>query len=140
MYWPFGNSTFPGLHPDIIQLTEGVTFLGTSVWGTDSYISSYVADIIWKVKQLQSSILELNDPQVELHLLRSCLGIGKVNHILRTVQPDLIAKELDDFDNHLTELRSILSDILHGTVSENAWTQASLPFRLGGLGLRSASR
>ena len=99
MYWPFGNSTFPGLHPDIIQLTEGVTFLGTPVWGTDSYISSYVADIIWKVKQLQSSILELNDPQVELHLLRSCLGIGKVNHILRTVQPDLIAKELDDFDN-----------------------------------------
>ena len=74
---------------------------------------------------------------MELHLLRSCLGIGKVNHILRTVQADLIAKELDDFDN---QLRSIFSDILHGTVSENAWTQASLPFRLGGLGLRSASR
>ena len=109
------------LHPDIIRLTERVTFLGTPVWGIDSYISSYVADIIWKVKQLQSSILELNDPQVELHLLRSFLEIGKVNHILhvRTVQADLIAKELDDFDN---QLRSILSGILHETVSENAWT------------------
>ena len=82
-------------------------------------------------------MLELNDPQVELHLLRSCLGIGKVNHILRTVQADLIVKELDDFDD---QLRSNLSDIVHGTVSENAWTQASLPFRLGGLRLsRSAS-
>ena len=48
VYWPSGNSTFPGLYPDIIRLlTEGVVFLGTPVWGTDS---SYVADIIWKVK------------------------------------------------------------------------------------------
>ena len=56
VYLPSGSSILPGLHPDIIRLIEGDTFLGTPVRGTDSYISSYVADIIWKVKQIQSSI------------------------------------------------------------------------------------
>ena len=37
-------------------------------------------------------------------------------------------------------MRSTFSNILHGTVSENPWTQASLPFLMGDLGLRSASR
>ena len=34
--------------------------------------------------------LDIKDPQVELHLLRSCLGLCKINHILRTVLYHLI--------------------------------------------------
>lgn len=86
--------------------------------------------------QGQRIILEINDPQVALHLLRSCLGVCKINHLLRTVPKSYVEKVLCSFDQGL---RSTLTDILKCPVSDAAWKQATLPFRLGGLGLREAS-
>ena len=82
-----------------------------------------------------SSILDLEDAQVKLHLLRSCHGVCKINHLLRTVPPHLVEEELHTFDQGL---RSTLFKILKCPVSDKSWRQASLPFTLGGMGLREA--
>ena len=39
--------------------------------------------------------------QVELHLLHSCLGACKVNHLLRTIPPDSILPQFQLFDDNL---------------------------------------
>ena len=91
---------------------------------------------ITKVLYFQSLIVDLEDKQVELHLLRSCLGVCKINHLLRTVPSNLISDQLTLFDCNLC---LSLSEIIGSSISDTSWRQASLPFCLGGLGLRQAS-
>jgi len=76
----------------------------------------------------------LEDPQVELHLLWSCLGSCKIIHLLRTV-PFSILQPWFDFS-----LRICLSHIVQCSPSDPSWHQASLPFRLGGLDLRELTQ
>ena len=68
-------------------------------------------------------------------LLRRALTIPKVLYTLRS-SPSFLSPALQDFHTHL---RSLLGTILNIDLSDSAWTQASLPVRTGGLGVRSAT-
>ena len=92
--------------------------------------------MIEKVFALQERLQDLGNPQVELHLLRSCLGVCKVNYLLHTIPPATIMSQLQLFDRYL---RDALSRICNASISAHAWCQATLPLSLGGLGLREAS-
>ena len=105
------------------------------LWGDESFFQKLVNQSITKVLYLWSLIVDLEDPQVELHLLGSCLGVCKINHLLRTVPSNLISDQLTLFD---CNLHLSLSEIIGSPISNTSWKQASLPFRLGGLGLRQA--
>ena len=70
-----------------------------------------------------------------LHLLRSCVSICKINHLLRTVPPEFASEQWTRFDNGL---RLSLGRITHTSVPDRAWTQATLPCRMGGLGLHES--
>ncbi len=85
----------------------------------------------------QDHLTASEDPQVELHLLRSCLSLCKLNHIIRTVPGFKINDVLIQFDSGL---HHSLEALPSSSVSDLAWKQATLPVRLGGLGLREASR
>ncbi len=135
VYWPSGDPTFSEFPEEVTRLRSGVSLLGSPIWGTMEYMKNSIKCPIDKVSVVQQQLLELEDPQVELHLLRSCLGVCKVNHLLRTVPRYHMETDLADFD---ANLRSSLSKISRTTISDDAWRQASLPFRLGGLGLRQA--
>ena len=87
-----------------------------------------------KVLSCQGHLTDLEDPQVELHLLRSCMSLCKVNHLLRTVKAKL---QLERFDS---SLRSCLEAISCLSLSDVSWEQATLPIRVGGLSLREACR
>ena len=78
----------------------------------------------------------LEDPQLELTLLRACYGLPKFSFCLRTTEPTFSRKACIDFDYNQ---RSALSNILGSPIDDRTWAQASLPISLGGLGLRSAS-
>jgi len=71
-----------------------------------------------------------------LYLLRNALAIPKRLYILRTA-PCAGNKELTKYD---LSLRAALSSLLNIELSDNAWNQASLPLRWGGIGVRSAYR
>ena len=88
-----------------------------------------------KVLSCQEHLLDIKDPQVELQLLRSCLGLCKIKHILRTAPSLKTHRELYKFD---IGLRHSLEQISHSSISDCSWRQATLPTRLGGLGLREA--
>ena len=90
-----------------------------------------------RVSVLQAHLEDLEDPQVELLLLCSCLGVCKLNHLLRTIPPGSMDSELLRFDDNL---RRSLSSICNASISDQSWLQATLPCSLGGLGLREASQ
>ena len=90
-----------------------------------------------KISDWQDRLTALEDPQFELHLLRSCLSLCKLNHIIITVPGFKINDVLIQFDSGLHHSLEALSS---SSVSDLAWKQANLPVRLGGLGLCEASR
>ena len=62
---------------------------------------------------------ELDDPQVELHFLQSCLNVYKINHLLRTVPSEIILNQLGKFDENV---RSTLAGIIHSPIPDDAWS------------------
>ena len=111
-------------------------FLGSPIWDPTSFSASFIKEVVEKVSLLQECLQSLENPQVELHLLCTCPGVCKINHLLRTIFPDTIMPQLQLFDGYL---RDSLSQICNASISDNAWCQATLPLSFGSLGLHKAS-
>ena len=138
VFWPSGDSTFPDFPPEVcrpLQSSNGVELLGAPIFGSSEYFDFFAAALFDKVKCLQDLLPELEDPQVELQLLRQCLSCCKVVHMLRTVPPHML-HNLALFDD---QLRNSLSGVVRTSFSDLTWQQATLPLRMGGLGIRQAS-
>ena len=69
---------------------------------------------------------------MELHPLRSCLGVCKITHLLHCILPDVVQPFLPRFDALLH------ASICRRGLSDSAWCLATLPFHLGGLGLHDS--
>ena len=136
VYWPTGDQEFPEFPPKVTRLTEGVSLLGSPIWGSTEYMSACVTKLVCKVEAVQDKIADLDDPQIELHLLCSCAGICKINHVLHTVPFETMQAPLLQFD---ASLKATLSKISHSPIPDQSWKQAMLPFRLGGIGLRETT-
>jgi hypothetical protein len=90
-----------------------------------------------KVDNLQRAVdrLALLQAHDALSLLRNSMAMPKLLYILRT-SPCFDSSLLSQFD---AVLRQGLCNILNIQLSDDQWTQASLPIYDGGLGIRSAS-
>ena len=140
VFWPSGDSSFPEFPEEVIRINQvlgGAEFLGAPVVGSDAFFDQSFAKRVDKVLSCQDRLSDLEDPQVELHLLRSCLSLCKINHLIRTVPPERVTEQLSRFDHGL---RRCLEKIFNSSLSDPCWKQATLPVSLGGLGLREASR
>ena len=141
VFWPSGDQFFtdfpPAVKRVVLPQAGGIDFLGSPIWGSPEFLSAFVGSVVDRVSALQERLRDLGDPQVELHLLRSCLGVCKLNHLLRTIPPGCVDSELLRFDDNL---RHSLSSICNASISDQSWLQATLPCSLGGLGLRGAHR
>ena len=69
-----------------------------------------------------------------LYLLKNALAIPKLLYLLRTA-PCFSSPELNRYDELL---RTALSSLLNTDLPQRAWSQANLPVRGGGVGVRSA--
>ena len=69
-----------------------------------------------------------------LLLLRNSLAIPKLLYLLRS-SPCFLTPNLKDYDD---VLRSIVGSVANTCLDDNAWSQASVPVKVGGLGIRSA--
>ena len=76
------------------------------------------------------------DTQVVYSLLRQCCSANRIGHLLRSVPPSLLEETTGRFDS---EFRAAFTKLLHVGLDHSQWDQASLPTRLGGLGLTSAA-
>ena len=94
-------------------------------WGSPEFLSAFVGSVVDHESALQERLRDLGDPQVELHLLRSCLGVCKLNHLLRTIPPGCgVDSELLRFDDNLP-VRHSLSSICNASISDQSWPVAS---------------
>ena len=134
LFWPSGDF-FPNLPTDIKRVTS-LELLGSPLWGDDIFFNDFLSSRMGKVALTQEKLSLLDDPQVELHLLRSCLSSCKIIHLLLTVPFTILKPFLLQFDHNL---RSCLGRIMQCSLFDTSWRQASLPFRLGGLGLRESA-
>jgi len=90
-----------------------------------------------RVVELMYLLPQLQDPQSELLLLQSCMGIAKLFFGLRTCQPIHMEEAAMLFHK---ELREAVDDIVVGGgpfSGDLQWRLASLPIRFRGLGLYS---
>ena len=80
--------------------------------------------------------ISLLDRHPAFFLLKNCFSMPKLMYLLRSSptfqHPDLLA----DFDDCL---KSCATDICNVSFDDIGWIQATLPIRLGGIGLRRAS-
>ncbi|GJY27321.1 hypothetical protein Tco_0402047 [Tanacetum coccineum] len=128
-----------GLFPvDIRRPSLGVKLLGGAVSRDADFISGLAMRRAANAVDLMSLLPQLHDPQSELLLLRSCMGIAKLFFGLRTCQPVHMEKAALFFDKGLRG--SIENIVVCGGpfFGDLQWSLASLPIRFGGLGLYSA--
>ncbi|XP_063394325.1 uncharacterized protein LOC134679354 [Cydia fagiglandana] len=73
------------------------------------------------------------DPHVALVLLQKCFATPKVTYLLRTAPVWLFPDDIGCFD---AAIKLTIESIVNISMTENQWTQAALPVRHGGLGVR----
>jgi hypothetical protein len=138
LWWPSGERNAPDFPSSDVKWIhdDGIELLGSPI-GSDPFIHSFLCRKLSQLRDLHCKLLALNDSQVQLCIYRCCLGFGKLNHLLRTSPPAAIASVVPFIDELL---RSTLCQIMGSDDIENrSWEQATLPIRLGGLGILSAS-
>ena len=109
------------------------TLLGSPNWRGVSLNTGREA----KVEQLETLGSRLKQLRAHdaLCLLQNALAIRKVLYILRTA-PSFRSPALASFD---CVLQSLLESICNICLSDQNWTQVSLPIHLGGLGIGSVT-
>ncbi|MFS7889274.1 putative reverse transcriptase domain, exostosin [Helianthus anomalus] len=142
LFWPScdGSKFREGLFPkDIGRPLVGVKLLGGAVSRDASFISGLAKKRAAKAVDLMRLLPKLGDPQSELLLLRSCMGIAKLFFGLRTCQPVHMEDAALFFDKGLREAIEELVVCGGPFFGDLQWRLASLPIRFGGLGLYSAA-
>ena len=112
-----------------------LTVLGAPI-GDEVHAREVLSERIGSIKSMLAKLSTLNDAQLEFTLLRACFSLPKFAFALRTSPPSHTSQASAFFDD---SIRDALSDIIGAPINDRAWTQASLPVDLGGLGLRSAA-
>ena len=80
--------------------------------------------------------LQLLPTQDAYLLLRHCFALPKLLYVLRSA-PCFASSTLIEYDHALRLITSTITNI-HFDENDPAWIQATLPVKLGGLGIRSA--
>ncbi|MFS7940784.1 putative reverse transcriptase domain, DNA/RNA polymerase superfamily [Helianthus anomalus] len=141
VFWPTcdGVKTQEGLFPrEIGRPVHGVKLLGGAVSRDGQFISGLALKRAKCAVELMGRLKCLKDPQSELLLLRSCMGVAKLLFGLRTCQPSYVGEAVSVFDKGL---RNTIEDIVvcgGAFFGDLQWRLASLPTRFGGLGICSA--
>jgi hypothetical protein len=130
----FGKHTddFPD---EVMRATVGLLVLGAPV-GTSHFVENEVRKIVKKATDALLKIRELNDPQSELLLLRTCSGSQKLIYWMRTCSPEAIRASIIIFDERIDDA---LQHIFGVPVRGRERLTIHLPLSLGGVGIPIAS-
>jgi hypothetical protein len=138
LWWPTLPPEIEDTYPPALQVhrTTGVELLGCPL-GDSEFAEALVGKRVNKIRRCLARLHKLLDPQIELALLRACLGMPKFNFSLRTCSPTHIRRAIKDFDECIDES---LARILDGAgIPLAALAQAHLPVALSGAGIPTAA-
>lgn len=100
----------------------------------DSF-SLYINDQNSKFSEFSDRLLKIN-AHVAFHIIRFCMFVPKLTYVLRCTPLWQFPNMLETLDNTKNNL---MSQILNCNLDERSSCQASLPIRLGGIGIRNIS-
>jgi hypothetical protein len=141
LFWPAEDprSRVDDMLPiNIARPLNGVKLLGGSVSLDEGFCRDLASKRVSKTIHLIEAINKLNDPQCELLLLHNCEGVSKLSYALRTCSPLHLSEAQAQFDQ---TLRASLEKIVTASgpgFGDWQWRLATLPIKLGGLGILSA--
>ena len=123
-----------------VRSPEGLNIFGTPV-GSVQFVQRLVGQRIQEEQKLREAISWVSDLQCAWQILWQCAGL-RCHHFLRTLTPSKSMEYARQHDvGNVTTVEALLSGLTEDTdQNDTAWHIASLPMRLGGLGLRSAKR
>ena len=116
---------------------SGIKALGVPVVHPGNMVANAAARAVWaqrvgEVQRLCNALLNLPEPHVKFTLLRTCLDACKVNDLLRATP--LIQAQAEN-ERLSRVIRDAFEAIVGFPVTEDQWTQITLPTRYGGLGV-----
>ncbi|KAJ0181588.1 hypothetical protein K1T71_002310 [Dendrolimus kikuchii] len=127
-------SAFTDLAPNLkIVNKNNLNLLGSPVF--DESFSSFVEDKIVNFQSKLSNLKQLNTHSAYF-IIRHCVFTPNFTYVLRCSPLWRHSSILNNLDNII---RQTLTSILNISLDDRSWTQASLPIRLGGLGIRKIS-
>ena len=127
-------ANFREIAPEIREISmDNLTMLGSPIMpeAIDGVLQSKLESF-----QLMCDRLEVIDPHDALFLLRHAFALPKLTYFLRTSPCFGNTEILKKYDK---ALRVALISILNVGMEDPSWEQCSLPVRMGGLGIRTAS-
>ncbi|XP_037034393.1 uncharacterized protein LOC119073191 [Bradysia coprophila] len=119
--------------PGIVERQDDIELLGSPL--TLSGIKSAINKKLRKLKIMVGRMDKLNAHH-SYCLLRSSLSIPQLSYLLRTTPCWNAMDELEEYDR---VLKDAMESIVNCRFTENSWNEATLPVKLGGLGLRNAT-
>ncbi|KAK3274578.1 hypothetical protein CYMTET_17246 [Cymbomonas tetramitiformis] len=124
--------------PGAVEPLEGIKVLGVPI-GSDAWVADKCFEIATKAGSILPKLARLNDPQVQLLLLRYCAH-PRFMHLVRVVQPHLLMQQ--GALEHDAGIQRCLQEVTGSPypLGEEAVAISQLPTRWGGLGLTSAQR
>ena len=119
---------------------ECIKILGTPV-GSRQFVHEKVMERVEEERRLQEAIPHVRDLQSAWQILLQCAG-PRCHHMLRTLPPTQSEEYAQEHDAGMQRTMEVLLGGLPGDdqAREAGRQLATLPMRLGGLGLRSAQR
>ena len=130
-----GNTLFP---PDVrSSFLPNLDILGAPI-GDCLRCSKFIAGKCAEPRKLLSALVDVAtvDLQVAVTLLPMCGSFCRMVHIARATPPSLATDTLKSFDEEVQPCFALCTAI---EVPTEAWCQAQLGLKFGGLGLRSVS-
>lgn len=125
---------FNQLAPNIKTLNKNtLCLLGSPIF--EECVPEYIQNSISKFQNHSHRLLEIS-PHYALSIIKFCLFVPKLTYVLRCCPLWKHQNLLLQID---TLIKINLESILNIQLSEQSWTQGSLPIRYGGLGIRKIS-
>ena len=116
---PFSRTLFPGW---LWKEDASIKVLGAPI-GKASYCEEIASKRVGKAKKLLEDLVDFEDAQGALQLVRNCGSWCKVLYACRTVPPALQKHALNDFMQHL---RRAIEAIAGDPMQDSRWCMAQL--------------
>ena len=113
----------------------GITVLGVpcDAKGSTAHADRIWSEVVQKTTDTLAKLKLIPEAQIQHCLLRYCLDACKVNHLMRSTSLDTGAEPIQDLSR---ALHSAACGFMGCGITLNAWEQATMPIRHGGLGIK----
>ena len=100
VHWPTMDMEALSCFPAAVKRVSpaGVDLLGAPM-GSTEFCHEYIRKhVVRKTQSSLEALADIEDSQIEVALLRSCLGQPKTVYAMRTLEPEIVREPLEEFD------------------------------------------